>query len=152
MIVFYFSGTGNTKYIAELFAKKMDVDCHSIEELLDFEARIADNETITFCYPVYGSRVPRIMREFVSSVRHTLNEKNIIIFCTQYLFSGNGARAFSDLLELSSITVIYAEHFLMPNNISNFPPLPVADSTSQEKYNLKAAKKMDIVCDNLKTA
>lgn len=46
--------------------------------------------------------------------------KKIIIFCTQLLFSGDGARVFTDLLKSISYTVIYAKHFNMPNNICNF--------------------------------
>jgi len=66
----YFSGTGNLKYIAELFCNVMNThfsqsaQCCSIEEKLDFEQLISSHEIIGFCYPIYGSRVPRIMREF----------------------------------------------------------------------------------------
>ena len=32
MLTLYFSGTGNSKYAAELFAASMGGECHSIEE------------------------------------------------------------------------------------------------------------------------
>ena len=148
MLTLYFSGTGNTKYIAELFAAKMNTACHSIEEKVNFTPLIAEHETVAFCYPIYGSRVPRIMRDFVESIRHALNGKKIIIFCTQFLFSGDGARAFTDLCNAN---VIYAEHFLMPNNIGNFPFLPISDVKSQAKYLRRAERKMDIVCGNIRS-
>ena len=77
MLMLYFSGTGNSKYIAERFCNVMNTHlpqtasagllahCCSIEEKIDFEQLIFSHETIGFCYPIYGSRVPRIMREFV---------------------------------------------------------------------------------------
>lgn len=37
MIVFYFSGTGNTKYIAELFANTMQCQVISIEKESKFD-------------------------------------------------------------------------------------------------------------------
>jgi hypothetical protein len=66
MLMLYFSGTGNSKYIADTFSRHMDAKCHSIEEQLDYGQLLVSEETIAFCYPIFGSRVPRIMREFVA--------------------------------------------------------------------------------------
>jgi hypothetical protein len=66
MIMYYFSGTGNSTYIAELFCRKMDAERHSIEENLDATGKIISEDIIGFCYPVYGSRVPKLMREFAA--------------------------------------------------------------------------------------
>jgi len=149
MITFYFSGTGNSKYIAELFAQNTNSACLSIDEKTDFSEIIAQHGTIAFCYPIYGSCVPRIMREFVSSISQLLHGKKIIIFCTQFLFSGDGARAFSRLLPSEQCTVIYTEHFRMPNNISNFALFPIAGAEKQKKYFMRAEKKMKTVCENI---
>ena len=94
MIMFYFSGTGNSKYIAELFCHHMDTNCYSIEDKNNFDNIIASEEIICFCYPIYGSRVPRIMREFIKKHIEYFKNKKIIIFCTQLIFSGDGARVF----------------------------------------------------------
>ena len=116
MIMLYFSGTGNSKYIAELFSKNMNAACFSIEDDYDFTALLASEEIIGFCYPIYGSRVPRIMREFIFAYTDSLKGKKLLIFCTQMYFSGDGARAFTDILPRGQAEIIYAEHFLMPNN------------------------------------
>ena len=150
MLILYFSGTGNSKYVAEFFAAHMGAACHSIEEDLDFSRMISASETIAFCYPIYVSRVPEIMREFVSAYANELKGKRVIIFCTQHVFSGDGARAFLDLLPRDHIKVQYAEHFLMPNNISNLFFYP---STSERKVNIYAEKtrlKMEKVCQDIK--
>lgn len=146
----YFSGTGNSKYIAELFSANMNTECRSIEEDTNFDALIAANEPIAFCYPIYGSRVPRIMREFVSKHIKSLEGKNIIIFCTQWLFSGDGARSFAEFFPHGYTEVIYAEHFLMPNNVSNMAFLPMASDKAMKKYTHKSQRKMQTVCDNIK--
>ena len=147
--VFYFSGTGNTRYIAELFARMTQAECCSIEEKTNFPALVAQSDMICLCYPIYGSRPPRIMREFAAKLRHELREKKLVILCTQFLFSGDGARSLLDLLDPMQ-EVVYAEHFIMPNNISNFPPLPVAGSRAQARYGRNAEKKMRRICDNIK--
>ena len=149
MVVFYFSGTGNTKYIAKLFSSNMNADCFSIEENLDFPSLVLQHDVIAFCYPVYGSRVPCIMRDFAISLKKALRGKKLIIFCTQYVFSGDGARAFADLLPDINHEVLYAEHFLMPNNVPNIPPIPVAGSNSQQRYLKKTQRKMETVCRNI---
>ncbi len=125
MIILYFSGTGNSRYIANLFSQKTGAKSHSIEAKIDFKNIIKENDTIAFCYPIYGSCVPRIMREFVSRNIELLKDKKLIIFCTQLMFSGDGARIFTDLLPKGYGEVIYAEHFNMPNNICNIKLFPI---------------------------
>ena len=152
----YFSGTGNTKYIAELFCRRMDAQisqaaqCHSIEENLEFDKLIASHETIGFCYPIYGSRLPRIMREFVGRYLECLKDKKVIIFCTQWLFSGDGARVFTDMFARNYVKVIYAEHFLMPNNVNNLFILPIESDKKVRKYVERAEIKMQLICSNIK--
>jgi len=150
MIIIYFSGTGNSKYIAELFCRCMDAKCYSVEDKVDFGKLTASEEVIGFCYPVYGSRVPRIMREFAVRYLEFLENKKIIIFCTQLVFSGDGARAFTDLFPKKFFQVIYAEHFLMPNNVVNFFLLPLTNERKVKRCVSKAEQKMQLVCNNIK--
>ena len=150
MLMLYFSGTGNSKYIAESFSQKIGASCHSIEEEINFTKLIDEHDTIAFCYPIYGSCVPRIMREFVSQHLEKIQYKKLIVFCTQLMFSGDGARAFNDLLPRGYGEVIYAEHFNMPNNICNFPIFSVKNGDATTKYLHKAEKKMESVCKHLR--
>ena len=150
MVMLYFSGTGNSKYIAELFCWQMSAACHSIEEDVSFGELIGIHEIIGFCYPVYASRVPGILREFTVKHADSLKGKKLIIFCTQVSFSGDGARAFTDLLPRKSVDVIYAEHFLMPNNVCNFFPTPLADEEKIQNYLTAAERKMELVCGDVK--
>ena len=148
MLTIYFSGTGNTKYIAELFSHKMNTKCLSIEDNANFSEEIKLHDTVAFCYPIYGSRVPRIMRDFVAKYTSELTGKKIVILVTQLLFSGDGARAFTDLFEKDTITVIYAEHFNMPNNICNFALKRTSPKRIQQ-YVRKAEKKMVKICQDI---
>lgn len=149
MLMLYFSGTGNSKYIANLFSEKTGAKCHSIEAKIDFEREIIEHDTIAFCYPIYGSYVPRIMREFVYKYVEKLKNKKLIIFCTQLVFSGDGARAFTDLLPDGYGEVIYAEHFNMPNNICNIKIFPIKNGKKIKKHIKTAEKKMNKVCKNI---
>ena len=145
MLTLYFSGTGNSRYIARLFSAKMRFAHHSIEESLDFGQLINDVEVIAFCYPIYGSRVPKPLRDFVAQHIDALHGKKLIIFCTQAIFSGDGARAFIDLLPKNHVKVIYAEHFTMPNNISNFY-LPLQGNNRVAKILQNTRNKLGKAC------
>lgn len=147
----YFSGTGNSAYIAKGFAKRMGADCHSIEEYLDFASVLSAHDAVAVCYPIYGSCVPRIMRDFVEKHRTILTEKKLIILCTQMMFSGDGARAFARLLPGCENRVIYAEHFNMPNNISNFWLFPVRDG-ERERKQAAAERRLDCVCRDIQSS
>ncbi|MGL4452306.1 MAG: EFR1 family ferrodoxin [Sarcina sp.] len=149
MVVLYFSGTGNTKYVARNFANKMECKSYSIEIDTDFEQLISRNDTITFCYPIYGSCVPKIMAKFVQRYKQLLDSKKIIILITQMMFSGDGARVFTDLLEGIKYDVIYAEHFNMPNNIPNIPIINVKNGDKLKKRIEKTNKKIDKVCSEI---
>ena len=149
MLILYFSGTGNSKYIAELFCRFTKSTCCSIEDDIDFAQLINSEEIIGFCYPVYGSRVPRIMREFVIKYIEVLKNKKLIIFCTQLFFSGDGARVFTDIFPKKYPEIIYAEHFLMPNNVCNIFFLPLANERLVKKYLTRAEQKMRMVCNNI---
>lgn len=117
MIIFYFSGTGNTKFIAKTFSRFMNCESHSIEENIDFRELIIDNNIITLCYPIHFSKSPIIFMEFVDKYKDDLKGKKIISLCSQQFFSGDGARSIVDFLE--DVEVIYAEHFNMQNNITS---------------------------------
>ena len=148
MIVLYFSGTGNSAYVAKGLAQRMGADCHSIEEDMDFAALLAAHGTVAVCYPIYGSCVPRIMREFAAEHSTVLCEKKLIILCTQMMFSGDGARAFARLLPGCDSNVLYAEHFNMPNNISNFWLFPVREKECKRKQRA-ADRKLERVCRDI---
>ncbi len=154
-IMLYFSGTGNSRYIALRFAQIMKreyreaFEVHSIEEECDFQSMMHNNAVIGFCYPIYGSSLPKIMRRFVTRYRESLKDKKLILFCTQLVFSGDGARAFSELLKDVSYEVVLAEHFNMPNSICNIPFFNIRNGDELRGILIKAERRLDRACKAL---
>ena len=66
-MIFYFSGTGNTRWAAEQLAVATQERLFFIPDELKTvcEYTLEDNERIGFCFPVHGWQPPRIVREFV---------------------------------------------------------------------------------------
>ena len=139
MVVFYFSGTGNSRFVAEAFSRAAGAACYSIEEPVNVAALLAAHDVVGFCYPIYGSSVARPMREFVLAHADALANKRFVVLCTQLIFSGDGAHALCAVLPGGERNVIYAEHFNMPNNLCNFGLFRVTNG-AQNTARLKRAQ------------
>ena len=74
----------------------------------------------------------------------------MIIFATQNLFSGDGARAFTDLFPKDHFKVVLAEHFFMPNNVSNLFFYPIAGEKRMAKYRMDIQAKINKICSDYK--
>lgn len=149
MIVLYFSGTGNSRFVAEQFSLAAGAECHSIEETTDFDSLLASQDTIAFCYPIYGSCVARPMREFVRAHAAALTGKRFVILCTQLLFSGDGAHALCAELPGGEKNVVYAEHIFMPNNICNFSVFPVRNGAENSRKLRAALRRIKRAADEV---
>ena len=90
------------------------------------------------------------MREFVAKSMNGLTGKKVIILVTQLLFSGDGARVFTDMFRAGTIKVIYAEHFNMPNNICNIPLSKQSSKKKIQRFLNRAEAKMIQTCRNIK--
>jgi len=66
------------------------------------------------------------------------------------IFSGDGASSFIDIFPKNHFKVIYAEHFLMPNNVNNIFFLSLPNMEKIKKYMMKADRKMNAVSQNIK--
>jgi len=83
-MVFYFSGTGNSLYVAKRIAKTNNEELVSIASLLTrekeiYEYQLKENEVIGFVYPIYAWSPPKQVLEFVEKLKLS-NYKNNYIF------------------------------------------------------------------------
>lgn len=70
-MVLYFSGTGNSRYVARQIAQITDDEVISINQRLkkgDYRPIKANNKPLTFVGPIYGGRLPRVMDNFIRQV------------------------------------------------------------------------------------
>lgn len=154
-ILFYFSGTGNTKLVANKIAKNLNIEIKSMEEDLIFSNLINKKETIIIMYPVYYSTPPILVREFIKKYDDCFENKQVMSIVSQMGFSGDGAYVLSEYLPPSS-KLIYSRHINMPSNISNLPVIPYLEKifvNLRINHALKKAKKIsnEIKNNNLRT-
>ena len=124
-VIFYFSGTGNTWWVADKIKKQLDnrninADIVSIGSVDKKKANwwIKTADLVMFGWPVYGSDLPEPMKTFVDNLITVTKGKHIHTFCTQMTFSGDGAWAYHKKFEQKGLIIDSAEHFIMPSNVS----------------------------------
>jgi len=122
--MFYFSGTGNTWWVTNKLRQALEecgwnVTTHSIESIAPNAVAelVGSADVVGFGYPVYGSDVPPIMKDFMRRLP-VVDAKTTLVYCTQFLWSGDGARAGGALIARFGYQVAWAEHFFMPSNVT----------------------------------
>ena len=71
-MIFYFSGTGNTRWVAKEMAKAVGEELLFIPDLIRegrYEFALGEQERIGLCFPTHGWQVPRLVREFIARLR-----------------------------------------------------------------------------------
>lgn len=101
-MIFYFSGTGNTKWAASKLASATHEDLISIAPYMradDSSHTLAEpfilkkNERLGFVFPVHGWRVPKLVREFIGRMKVQREEPDAAGSQTLSDISGNSASA-----------------------------------------------------------
>ena len=101
-MIFYFSGTGNTKWAASKLASATHEDLISIAPYMradDSSHTLAEpfilkeNERLGFVFPVHGWRVPKLVREFIRKMKVQRAESDAAGSQTLSDISGNSASA-----------------------------------------------------------
>lgn len=118
ILILYFSGTGNTHFIAEkinttLQNKDFSVDICSVE---DFSPNsINDYNLLVLGYPVYGCDSPAFFQKYIAELKPATH-KGLIIFSTMGVYGGNSIRKTSSILSENKFTLLHYEELKMPGS------------------------------------
>ncbi len=145
--LFYFSGTGNTRYIAEYLAKKLsktyDCELFDVCRVQNAEERIKAADLILLAFPIYGSAPPIPMRNFVHRYGGLFRGKQILIAETQYFYSGDGAASLGRTVKKYGGEIVGAEMFNMPNNLADCKIFPIKNGEELAPVLEKAERRAD---------
>ncbi len=120
MVGIYFSGTGNSRYVLEVFLKAYDETSKSfsIEDDSVYTV-IKAHEELVFAYPVQYSTVPKLLNDFICENKELWNGKKVFIIATMGLFSGDGTGVLGRLLQRYGAEVLGGVHIKMPDSIGD---------------------------------
>lgn len=153
LCAFYFSGTGNTRYVTQALCEKLSESFKTsmceIDKASHVPMRIRDSDLILLAFPIYGSSPPVPMRRFVHRYRQEWKDKEIVLVATQYFFSGDGAASLGRTLEKLGGCVRFAEHFNMPNNLADFSIWKIRNGSQLKRTLDKADRRIQIFADRI---
>lgn len=137
-MVFYFTGTGNSLYIAKQIAENpISIPKIMRQRSLDF---IADS--IGIIAPVYGHEVPDMVKDFLR--RAHFHTEYFYIILTYGNRHGGAAELAKELCDECGITVNYINVIMMVDNW-----LPSFDMNEQKKIDKKVEENLKLILDDL---
>lgn len=116
-MVLYFTGTGNSKYIAEKIAKALEMDIVSINKKIktnDF-SQINSTDELIFSVPTYGWRIPRIVSDWIEKIKFSGCKKAYFVMnCGGEI--GNAEKYLKKLCENVGFEYMGVKEIVMPEN------------------------------------
>lgn len=120
-MIFYFSGTGNSLYVAKSI-KNNDEEIISIAKELHsnkdiYEYDLKEDENIAFVFPVYAWAPPEMVIDFINNIKLNNYKDNYIcsvITCGEEI--GNAMDYFNDKLNTVGLNLSSGFSIVAPNN------------------------------------
>lgn len=133
-MIYYFSGTGNSKYIAEKLAFYTKDECRFIPEVFEAmqtDLEVPDGDALGIVFPVYAWAVPECVTDFL---RHVHVGKNVYVYavCSCASEAGKSMRELSKFFPLNA-----AWSVVMP---SNYVPMFKVDSDERASEKINVAR------------
>lgn len=131
-MIFYFSGTGNSKYVAQRIADTLGDTLLSMNDRIkthDISA-VEIGERLVVVTPTYAWRIPRIVREWLLNTM--LSEARRVWFvmtCGSEI--GNAAKYNRELCQAKGIEYMGTAQVIMPENYIAMFKVPQADEARQ---------------------
>jgi ferredoxin/flavodoxin len=101
--IYYFSGTGNSLFVAKQLAKELDARVVPIASVVGKNIAVIDSDVLGIVFPVYfatfgESGIPFIVQRFIQKPMN-LNGKYIFVVCTHGGVHGSAVHSFAELLK-----------------------------------------------------
>ena len=118
---FYFSGTGNSLYVAKNIGDK-DEEIISISKLMndnnqEYEFSLKEGENIGFIYPIYAWGPPKMVIDFINKVKfNNLSNNYIYAVATCGENIGNSMKILDKALSKHQMKLSSGFSIVMPNN------------------------------------
>lgn len=121
-MILYFSGTGNSRYTAELIGAVTEDELASMNDLIKnkSKAAIKSEPPIVFVAPVYAGKIPRVVEKYIKETKFGGN-KNVYIVVTCASTPWITARYAEKLCAEKGFNLMGFNSVVMPQNyIANY--------------------------------
>ena len=128
-MILYFSGTGNSKYVAEQIAKSTNDELISINNKLknNDTSKITVQDRLIFVVPTYAWRIPRVVRDWIIKTNF-VGAKNTWFIMTCGSEIGNAEKFNKQLCQSKGFNYMGSAVVVMPENY-----IAMFDSPTEEE-------------------
>lgn len=153
-MIFYFSGTGNTRWAAQkVAAATADRLVNIAEEMLaaetdqasdpQFTYTLAQDERIGFFFPVHGWRPPRLVLDFLDRLHLTNADSHYAyVVCTAGDNVGEAVSILERRLQTMGIKIDSAISLIMPESYVGLPFMDVDTPAKEQCKKMEADNKL----------
>lgn len=114
-MILYFSGTGNSEYLAQILAKQLNDEIINIGKELNIMNSYYSDSPYIFVLPTYAYRMPRVVEEFIIQ-RQFKGNQNVYVVLTCGASIGNAYQCAKDLFESKNMDFKGLTPIVMPDN------------------------------------
>ena len=147
-MIFYFSGTGNTRWIAQQLAEATGEELRFIPDEMKRDVmryELKDGERLGFCFPTHGWQPPRIVREFIRKAQFVNGNTDCTNFVWALTTCGDNMGKAMDILnrELAKKGLKAETLFsvIMPESYVCLPFM-YTDTESREREKIEQARQL----------
>lgn len=145
-MIFYFTGTGNTRWAAQQVAEAIGEELLYIPDLIKagrYAFTLTKGERIGFCFPTHGWQPPRIVRAFVRAMKLTPASADEMPYCWALTTCGDNIgetmTIFNRELRAKGLEAEAMFSVIMPESNVCFPFLHL-DPPEREQQKIAAAR------------
>ncbi|MDR0778528.1 MAG: EFR1 family ferrodoxin, partial [Methanomassiliicoccaceae archaeon] len=128
-MILYFSGTGNSRYVAERLGTMLDLPFAPVTDVKDNEID-ASGRSVGIVWPVYFWGIPTLISEFIKKTEFK-NFDKIFSVCTYGEKPGNASRMLEKEFLRKGIVVTHHFEIRMPYNYVLFYKVPPKDEQTR---------------------
>ena len=148
-MVLYFTGTGNSRYVARKIAEEINDELVSMNELIKQGStnELISNKPFIFVCPTYTWRLPNVVTEFIRKVKFSGNNKVYFLMTC----AGDTARAINYIQKLCNdkgFELKGMSEVIMPNNYIALSP--VTDEKTAKEIIKKADEKISKIASDIR--
>lgn len=136
--IFYFTGTGNSLYIAKRFKGEF----YSIPQVLRGEEFNFEDEKIGIIFPTYGFSIPNIVLDFIEKI--SLKSPYIFAIMTCGNNNGNATKYFASVAKKHNIEIKYCNKIAMTGN-----HIPIVDINEQMGIDKNIEENINLLLDDV---
>lgn len=148
-MIICFSGTGNSRFVADALAHRLGDEVVSLNDILrnDLPREFESEKPYVFVFPVYAWNIPPFVREFMNSA--TLNGcRKVYAVVTMGADSGKTDENTAEIMNARNMEFMGLRGIVMTDNYINFSPMP--DAETVKATNARALLEVDEIAEQIR--